>query len=141
MDLAKIEAGRELDALVAEKVMGWHVERFKFEYDGHISDSMVWITDPKRKDDPPYERQDVTINPKPYSTDMSAAWEVVEKLIEKWESVSIRSNEKGSWEFYFSTWGFQKPNPFRFESAWLSAPHSICLAALTALSEGQENGK
>lgn len=70
-EIDALPAGYELDALVAEKVMGW-TERDSRGPGGH----------PMRRWFPPQNGpwewdQD---EPKPYSTDIAAAWEVVEKL-------------------------------------------------------------
>ena len=61
-----MQAGRELDAMVAEKVMGWNIIN-------------------KHMGSPPKETWDedtvVCIAPIPhYSTDIAAAWKVVEKM-------------------------------------------------------------
>lgn len=63
MDIDKLEAGRELDALVAEKVMGWTT----FEEYGQT----FWRAP---NDGTRY------LEPREFSTDIAAAWEVVKKL-------------------------------------------------------------
>ena len=77
-----MKAGRELDALVAEKVMGW-------TWDGKTAwsptGSRLWMV---RKD--PYWWLPY------YSTDIAAAWEVVEKLV-LLENCQLTRNTKGEW--------------------------------------------
>src|SRR5437763_10661229 len=60
-----VKPGRELDALVAERVMGWAVERNTVD-----SEPIVMFSKPGEYYGPV----------PPYSTDIAAAWEVVEKL-------------------------------------------------------------
>lgn len=66
MNIDKMEAGRELDALVAEKVMGWNV---------------CGTADNDRAGIAPGQTASAVRIP-PYSTDIAAAWEVVERIIE-----------------------------------------------------------
>lgn len=97
-----MKPGRELDALVAEKVMGWtEVCGYEGEYKGY------WKILPK------------------YSTDIAAAWAVVElPLFDGW---AIGRNASGKWEV-FNPW----ENNFVVSVAD-TAPHAICLAALKAV--------
>jgi len=59
-----VKAGRELDALVAEKVMGWTVDGIWRMYTGEVVRHAAG------------KNMKTRFNP---STDISAAWEVVEK--------------------------------------------------------------
>lgn len=86
--MTTLKPGRELDALVAEKVMGGEL--------------------------------------RPYSTDISAAWEVVEKY--KWAEPELRySDEQHCWVF-----SLHKASGYPNECGD-TAPHAICLAALRAV--------
>ena len=67
MKIAELAAGRELDAFVAEKIMGWEVV-------GLDRDRTGWYGKPPGV-------QAVFRIPH-YSTQISAAWEVVEKMKE-----------------------------------------------------------
>jgi hypothetical protein len=114
---------RELDALVAEEVFGWQR--------------------------PPPEDQDFTVIPMTYeqwstlalphySTDIAAAWEVVEKLSESFEWVleSPTNREEGFTCTFFGTeadagW---MPPPGRAVAETVSK--AICLAALMAVGVG-----
>jgi hypothetical protein len=103
-----MQPGRELDALVAERVMGWtdfwrRGEHILYGY-------------------PPVERSmgiDAERHPVPhYSTDITAAWELVEKFrltVTPWSTQGwIATVEPGE--------GWYSPAD--------TAPHAICLAAL-----------
>jgi hypothetical protein len=66
---------REIDRLVAEKVMGWKLRKY-FEDDCYITDE--WMTDIQDKFNNSFIVIDVDkFNP---STDIRDAWQVVEKL-------------------------------------------------------------
>lgn len=72
-DIDQMEAGRELDALVAQQVMGLNVE--------WVSGVPMWVGGDELPGSP------VIIGPdkfghsvKPYSTDIAAAWELVNHL-------------------------------------------------------------
>lgn len=108
-----MEEGRDLDALVAEKVMGW-------KYYPASAGTMQPIN-------PPYwinpDRQSLDAIedwPPSYSTDIDAAWEVVEKLAGtfrlEYEKYSDWDCELGLGSAHAKT-----------------APLAICLAALKAV--------
>jgi hypothetical protein len=109
-----MKPGRELDALVAEKVMG---------YRRHHDDCNTYWVDSDGEE--PTHSHD-------YSTDIAAAWEVVEKLAEKRIQISAaplwgsegRMIWEATWKKVNDTW-----NPVHANSA----PHAICLAALKAV--------
>ncbi len=114
-----MKAGRELDALVAEKVMGWKVLSH-WDADGGIKH----LVDHNQCEVRPAEF-------KPYSTDISAAWEVVEKLqSEGFHACVHRYVQKNP------HWGaqFDKEDLDVIcgptQGAAPTAPHAICLAAL-----------
>lgn len=95
---------RELDALVAEKVMGVQTT----QHEGRL------ILFPGSMDIPHY------------STDIAAAWEVVEKL--GGESVVLTYGEDtGWWECSFLIGGIRSTGMSK------SAPEAICAAALEAV--------
>lgn len=88
MKVDEMPAGREMDALIAEKVMGHRPEYGCFVDDGHSDDCVTDICDcviaeslhkdgEKFPDKCQYWR---VVDPFPYSTDIAAAWEVVEKI-------------------------------------------------------------
>lgn len=102
-DFDKLEAGPELDALVAERVMGIDLDGTK----PHL----------------PYRGVGCT----PYSTDIAAAWEVLEEL----GDVTLGHQARvcnGQWVCFVDTSGpFQGPS-----GAADTAPLAICRAALKA---------
>jgi hypothetical protein len=100
MLIDEMPAGREMDALVAEKVMGNKLEYGCFIDDGYADDCVTDICDcaiaeslHKEKEKFPdkcqYWRE---LDPLPYSTDIAAAWEVVKKLKEKGWSFRYSNN-------------------------------------------------
>lgn len=112
-----MEAGRSLDVAVAEQVMGFAVS--------------------PKGDDWVEQRPEGSRPVRPYSTDIGAAWEVVEKL-----GVTLLPVEHGSW---FALAGprreWKSPDELieclqkrDFSNAGAgvseSAPHAICLAGL-----------
>ena len=106
MDIDKMEAGPEMDALVAERVMGWTAER-------KPGLPHLWL--------PPGH----FISGWSPSTDISAAWQVVEKMLEKHEAFHLEYIPDKQWYamFWFATY---------FTSAD-TAPLAICRAALKAV--------
>ena len=128
-----MEAGRELDALIAEKVMGHRM----FEPPPM---SEPWEVMP---DD--YRGRPLL----PYSTDIGAAWEVVEKMRERgkdrkdiaicMDGFSLSQNHVGEdWQDYpwapEGGWSATFTDGYNTSgAAALTAPHAICLAALKAV--------
>ena len=99
-----MKAGRELDALVAEKVMGLTEED--------------WIAGP-------------TGLPRPYSTDIAAAWEVVEKLRGTHRPFLLSHDfQDGFMKWPVVIVGF---GAVVVHEGQYGAPHAICLAALKAV--------
>lgn len=84
MDIDKLEAGREMDALIAEKVFGWRkVKGPKTDYNGPCESFDVLI--PPSIDDPfPFYPPKGAVPPyyfcRKWSTDIALAFEVVEAL-------------------------------------------------------------
>ncbi len=103
--------GKELDALIAEKVMGLAVEKFMI----NPPKPTGWV---KLKLDTNSKSFEL---PK-YSTDISAAWEVVEKFV----PLSLDHTD-GNWRC-----GIAKEGEV-YHAGAESAPHAICIAALKAV--------
>jgi len=129
--------GRELDALIAEKVMGW-----KPDYPGG------WLHQPKNKpvNNKYLDKDGCTILP-PYSTDIAVAWEVVNILKEHKDYVCFEFTDYNSsptatnceeWlndeitSGYFAGFCLGRGTVC---AAALTAPHAICLAALKAVGQ------
>jgi hypothetical protein len=101
-EILAMEPGRELDALVAEKVMGWT----------KVGEN-AWEA-PNIKGYPLLPR---------YSTDIATAWEVVEKIAQKWHDFNI-GRHHGKWSI---GWNY-KGSVVDLKTA----PEAICKAALLA---------
>lgn len=116
-----MEAGRELDALIAEKVMGKTVRSknevtnnaFKPEYDELVVDLGN-------------ERYEFIRH---YSTDIADAWKVLKKLIQLGAEINVG---------FYKQWDCSIDYPIGCN--WLvqaeTAPLAICLAALEAVGGG-----
>lgn len=111
--------GRELDALVAEKVMGLLVSR-----------DSAWERAYEQEDDLVETTQDRRLRRtlQPYSTDIAAAWEVVEKLELLDRGWQLCQSQRG-WGIGHSSVGDEWDWVVRAKTA----PHVICLAALKAV--------
>jgi hypothetical protein len=116
-----MKPGRELDALVAEKVMGINPLLFGSLVDYKMPNGSIVTL--------PYEC-------KSYSTDIAAAWEVVEKLTQ----FKFKLDQDGfsSWNAFFLEEQEQDDGPawhedIEYEGNADTAPHAICLAALKAV--------
>lgn len=104
-----MKPGRDLDALVAEKVM----------------ELKTWIGD-----DENLYLVNMLAQVRRYSTDIAAAWEVVEKMQEK-DFAIILDNMKnflGGWQCQF-----ERGKECVYLCEGESAAHAICLCALEAM--------
>lgn len=113
-----MKPGRELDILVAEKVMGISMAPVhrKASYGiapGAINYAQDHIYHPEQE---------------PYSSDIAAAWEVVEKIRKRNFPLTLNHQGKNWWEAIF--WD---ETDDRWKGEGSSAPHAICLAALKAV--------
>lgn len=103
-----LNPGRNLDVLVAKKVMGAMTPDYSF---GNAEVKSLYVDQVPR-----------------YSTDIAAAWEVAEKF----ENVSVVRINANDGQWYAELDG--KTNDYRRSIAFAStAPHAICLAALKAV--------
>ena len=135
--MSEMEAGQKLDALVAEKVMGWaithrghrvmpgpggiHGGREMRGFTGSV-DARTWISQ---------------VCPD-YSTDISAAWEVVEKLKERHGvTLSGGPNDEGGcegWVCSVKAFGYRRFQDQEWNAHADTAPLAICKAALQAVA-------
>lgn len=112
-----MKPGRELDALVAEKMMGLEIANYTGET--HEGIRVIRVNNPSK----------VVLAPKPYSTDIAAAWEVVEKM----------ASVANEWTFEFRYTNVavrvtdNNLNGISVLEVQDTAPHAICLAALKAV--------
>lgn len=131
--------GRELDALVAEKVMGYAVRASNDDWvDGYKvaekksdfgkSDKVFTISGPLTvKRDRPMKN---------YSTSISAAWDAVNKLMrERFQNdrVGFRINFCSVVTPFFWMAYFGLEQSENYSACGDTAPHAICLAALKAV--------
>lgn len=121
-----MKPGRELDALVAEKVMGLvNCEKHKGSYCHAFPES-----------------PDKGGETKPYSTDIAAAWEVVEKMIGLGFTYEISFNVRWDCQFFLDGRTGNGQDDKHGAGNSETAPHAIALAALAALAAvGYEEGK
>ena len=138
-EILKMEAGEELDRLVAE-VMGEPMPEFTPEdaLDLQLAGSPVkspkgnWVCLCN------HEEGDIPVwHPLPFSTDISAAWLVVEKLTEEWtkrsKPISIEViYDCGAYEAKIETWNENKKdwNEPISSGSREAAPEAICKAVL-----------
>lgn len=109
-----MQAGRELDALVAEKVMGWKL--------GDNRGAPAWFAHDE------FRCEVWQFKP---SEDIAAAWEVVEKLGKTWWfDVELTGN---LWHAQFESQEHISERQFADDYSTDSAPHAICKAALMAM--------
>ncbi len=119
-----MKPGRTLDALVAEKVMGFYVHRGEDGPDGYVS----YNTEYKSR-----------FLLDQYSTEITAAWEVLEVLRSQGWSFSVSSPYKlagGDQHAWRCTLDHKADTDYEVEAD--SAPHAICLAALKACGAIEE---
>ena len=141
MDIDKLEAGRELDALIAERVMGCH------------SAIQEYVGRPEAFcgcDDNAHEQSDSHVYGilARYSTDIAAAWEVLEKLVNDGYCPGLIYDDNDHWAL--SLEGTQNvpigPDPqdiatsfFVSVEMWCDTPQlAICHAALQVTLGGSD---
>lgn len=123
-----IEPGRELDVLVAEKVMGWRAHT-------------IWGTDYEVGSGEPVRR--ICYAPY-YSTDIAAAWDVVQKMREDRRKVLVHWENGQTSAYNEEFWEVEISGPLRLDAAFRAhadtAPHAICIAALRAVGVEVDDG-
>lgn len=131
----------ERNAVVAEKVMGWHV----YHYDKDIPECCYYML-MDEKFDPVVDEvgwnagareteQEAWNDNKSWTTDISAAWEVIEALTAQGLYTDIQAYP----DFYIVSVSGRQATVFA-SVAIPSAPEAICLAALKSLGvEATEN--
>lgn len=119
-DMNDLKPGRELDALIAEKVMGW---------------TEIDLDPAKRSNSYNYG---FGINPvhgienafPNYSTDIAAAWPIVEMFKERGDyKIEISAYPKDS------CWTIKAYGKKSCTTSAKTLPHAICLAALKAIEK------
>lgn len=124
-DYSKL-SDRELDALVAEKVMGWKKapNGAWMSYEKDAFGNGGWKSHATWKANASVSA--VRFTP---STDIAAAWQVVEKMKERQWNFTIADLVKNKWRAEF---GGSRKHKQTWEDAD-TAPRAICLAALKAV--------
>jgi len=131
-----MKPGRELDALVAENVMGWKRVRWmdwkqKIADETRTSLTYSWhdangdMTE-NAEDMDDYYNPTYAWSP---STDIAAAWEVVERLALTFEMGWLPTDKGFSWDASFGEKRGSEEGTTTYAD---TAPHAICLAALKA---------
>lgn len=108
-----MEPGKELDALIAEYVMGWRKGRKEY---GELD----WYPDPEK-------RHGGMLGTPAYSIDIAAAWDVLTKM-EQGNQVSVYSDNNGKWACEIG---------YLVEDDCDAAPEAICKAALLTKLESE----
>lgn len=141
MSADEMPAGRELDALVAERVMGADVSiapmhTWELNADGTI-DTVAWDSDYHNgpsctrcgysfcihcEGETAYTAAPCQVEPPRYSTNITAAWQVVERM----RNPDFRLNKDGDWGCSFG-------GELRFVGLADTAALAICRAALKAV--------
>ena len=127
--MTTLEPGPELDALVAEKVMGWMpvVGPDMYEIVGLGQYEQRWIAPADQTTTGVDEEVPYTPN---FSTHIAHAWGVVEKV---WGNMAMRWDRPDG-----KVWVSGIPAGFWHkevsEAVGETAPHAICLAALKAVA-------
>lgn len=148
MSLDELKPGRELDALVAEKVMGLQVETDPLKYfSGAAVAEHVEHFGKYRRVESISGGADIPLFWKlpHYSTDISAAWEVVEWFRKNKKALGfsfdvhwldpdwrIENYDTGYSGYLYRGW--KEGQEFDVQSS--TFPHAICLAALKAVGYG-----
>jgi len=120
-EILQMPAGRELDALVAEKVFGWVPKSVKGKVYGNL-----WIDLDEK----------IRLIPSPYSTDISIAFNVVFQMrrsgfVSQCSDLTMDSNgEWWHWKFY----DYMSKQDKKYD-AYGTIPVAICRAALLAVAE------
>ncbi len=132
-----LTAGREMDALVAEKVMELHpCDKWTPINFGSAGGPMLRKNCEHENCYSVYERKvmlGIIGGPREYSTSIAAAAEVLEALRKKTCCLSLYSDHEIIWEVYWV------PNRFDHKKVRLSTeeslPLAICIAALKVFSD------
>ena len=120
-EIMELAAGREVDALIAVKVMGWQYTIGNYRpllVPTNNDPRMSWVAEWDEKGRPDWLPH--------YSTEISAAWQVIEKMLEIGFSSRIKVEERKCTKCAFWRVGISRyislPAP--------TAPLAICRAAL-----------
>jgi hypothetical protein len=128
-EILNMPAGREMDELVADKIIHWnHNHEINECEDGFYSYCMICGHEPRFEEIEPGDCDGYPC----YSTDISAAWEVIKEMQTKgyWVYLGVLS----SYSYCIFT-GKQSPKEYRVETGINETPLAICRAALLTVLE------
>ena len=135
-----MEAGRELDALIAEKVMGWSSQADGLYWDAgnHRTRLVLGSIIAKKRDEMGLENaQGFVFAP---STNITDAWEVVERLVStpgpNGDHHSVQVDYSGD-----AVVVIDENEDWQVSAIADTAPLAICLAALKAVSQEGQHGQ
>lgn len=125
-EIMKLEAGRELDALVARQIMGWS----KWNIISDTGNFPGWFTKIELGQlGKGWYMADDNWSP---STDIAAAWQVVERMRKLGRETQHYYNERrGPW------WSFWKPFGIEASATAETDALAICRAALLAVMDNR----
>ena len=129
-EILQLQPGPKTDQLVAEKVMGWKQEEIWLDFEGRLW-RKVGCANPN---EPLY----VYAGPWSPSTDIAAAWEVVEALVSRgwhFELCTTEITGAGSAVWRVSFWCHESPEGLVLAT---EIPLAICRAALQAVMKPKE---
>jgi len=125
-----LQPGPELDALVEKRIFGrkWVLHQY-VKVNGTVHATPTWLLLGQCPSDPPWGTVPAQVPP-PRSTDIGAAWEVVEAFAANGWRPWVRRADNGTWLCRMTRklhyWNAQAD----------TAPHAICLAALETSEKG-----
>lgn len=131
-EVLSMPAGSEMDALIAEKVMGMELARPLGEH--FVSHDMAIDAGDMMLEGQSMGVEWEYMQPPPFSSDISAAWKVVEKMRELYDVVIDLDSDLVSCKLL----NYVESGDYRtlvVEQIYKSAPLAICRAALLAVSE------
>lgn len=123
------EEHRKLDAQIAEKIMGWKDVKCRslgnslFVCSKYTKDRLTGVPEGTRS-------WDYVL---PYSKNIQAAWQVVEKMNDRDDrfGIFLSKNSNGTYTVAFDPWNSATPSKCEGAS---TAPEAICRAALEAVA-------
>ncbi|QUL57546.1 hypothetical protein KDC22_14345 [Paenibacillus tritici] len=130
-EILAMEPGPELDKLIAEHVMGWSIYRFDKDVPERcyymlvdksfdpVVDGGYWNAGERKTEEEAWNDN------RPFSTDISAAWEVLNKVIEMGMEINVGFYQK--WDCALDYRGTQ------WNEQADTAPEAICKTALLAV--------
>lgn len=113
---------RKIDALVAEHVMGLEVQKDQI--------TKNWYSEKTPDDKSEFFIGKSNDKIPKYSSDISAAWAIVEKVESHTFTLTAEEDKLPMWGAAFGFWNSEKQDFDLIESLADSAPLAICLAAL-----------